>query len=69
MFGAGTRLRFRPEIALTRLQLAELLLAHYPDEKAEALGHLNFAIRELREMKMQPSLERALKDREVLRDR
>jgi hypothetical protein len=67
MLGAGTRLRFRPEIALTRLELAELLLAHYPDEKAEALEHLDFAIGEFREMKMQPSLERALKQRENLR--
>jgi ATP/maltotriose-dependent transcriptional regulator MalT len=63
----ATRLRFRPEIALTRLQLAELLLAHYPDQKAEALEHLDFAIGELREMKMQPSLERALKQREILK--
>jgi hypothetical protein len=60
-------LRFRPEIALTRLELAELLLDHYPDEKIEALEHLDFAIRELREMKMQPSLERALKQREILK--
>jgi hypothetical protein len=44
-----------------------LLLAHYPDEKAEALEHLDFAIGEFREMKMQPSLERALKQRETLR--
>ena len=63
----ATRLRFRPEIALTRLQLAELLLAHYPDEKAEALEHLDFAIGEFREMKMQPALERALKQRETLK--
>ncbi len=63
----ATRLRCRPEISLTRLQLAELLLEYYPDEKAEALGHLDFAISELREMKMQPSLERALKHREVLK--
>ena len=62
----ATRLRFRPEIALTRLELAELLLAHYPDEKAEAFEHLDFAIGELREMKMQPALERALKRRENL---
>jgi tetratricopeptide (TPR) repeat protein len=62
----AARLRFRPEIALTRLQLAELLLAHYPEEKAEALEHLDFAISELREMKMQPALERALKQRENL---
>ncbi len=67
LLGAGTRLRFRPEIALTRLQLAELLLAHYPDEKAVALEHLDFAIGELREMKMQPALERALKHRETVK--
>ena len=63
----ATKLRFRPEMALTRLQLAELLLAHYPDEKAEAFEHLDFAIGELREMKMQPALECALKQRETLK--
>ena len=63
----ATRLRFRPEIALTRLELAELLLEQYPDEKAEALKHLDFAISELREMKVQPALERALKQREALK--
>jgi len=62
----ATEMRFRPELALTRLQLAELLLEHYPDEKAEALEHLDFAINEFREMKMQPSLERALKHKEIL---
>ena len=62
----ATGLRFRAEIALTRLELAELLLAHYPDDKAEAMEHLDFAISELREMKMQPTLEHALKHREVL---
>jgi tetratricopeptide (TPR) repeat protein len=56
-----TEMPFRPELALTRLQLAELLLEHYPGEKADALEHLDFAIKEFREMKMQPSLERALK--------
>ena len=63
----ATGLRFRPEIALTRLQLAELLLEHYPKEKAEAIKHLDFAIREFGEMKMQPSLERALRCKEVLK--
>ena len=53
-------MRFRPEIALTRLQLAELLIEHYPEERAEALEHLDFALAEFRDMKMQPSLERAL---------
>jgi tetratricopeptide (TPR) repeat protein len=56
-----TEMPFRPELALTRLQMAELLLKHYPAEKADALEHLDFAIKEFREMKMQPSLERAEK--------
>jgi tetratricopeptide (TPR) repeat protein len=56
----ASEMRFRPEIALTRFQLAELLFEHYPDEQDEALEHLDFAIDEFREMKMQPSLERAL---------
>jgi tetratricopeptide (TPR) repeat protein len=60
-------MRFRPELALTRLQLAELLLEHYPDEKKEALEHLDFAIKEFREMKMQPSLERALRHKDILK--
>jgi tetratricopeptide (TPR) repeat protein len=58
---------FRPELALSRLQLAELLLEHYPDEKKEALEHLDFAIKEFREMKMQPSLERALRHKDILK--
>jgi hypothetical protein len=59
--------RFRPEIALTRLGLAELLLEHYPDERDAAIGHLDFAIAEFRDMKMQPSLERALRHRGLLK--
>jgi tetratricopeptide (TPR) repeat protein len=62
-----TEIRFRPELALTRLQLAELLLEHYPDEKKEALEHLDFAIKEFQDMKMQPSLERALRHKEILK--
>jgi tetratricopeptide (TPR) repeat protein len=61
-----TAMPFRPALALTRLQLAELLLEHYPKEKSEALEHLDFAINEFREMKMQPSLERALRHKEIL---
>jgi tetratricopeptide (TPR) repeat protein len=64
---AAGKIRFRPEIALTLLQLCELLLDHYPDERAEALGHLDFAIGEFRDMKMQPSLERALSHRDILK--
>ncbi len=62
-----TEMRFRPELALSRLQLAELLLDHYPEEKKDALDHLDFAIKEFREMKMRPSLERALRRKEILR--
>jgi tetratricopeptide (TPR) repeat protein len=62
-----TEMRFRPELALSRLDLAELLLDHYPDEKKQALEHLDFAIKEFREMKMQPSLERALRRKEILK--
>ena len=56
---------FRPEEALTHLQLAELLLDHYPEGRTQALEHLDSAIAEFHDMKMQPSLERAvaLKDR------
>jgi len=57
--------RHRPELALSRLELAELLLDHYPGERAEAIEHLEFAIRECRDMKMAPSLERALRRREA----
>jgi hypothetical protein len=38
---------------------------HYPDEKKEALEHLDFSIKEFREMKMQPSLERALRQKKI----
>jgi eukaryotic-like serine/threonine-protein kinase len=62
-----TEMPFRPELALARLQVAELLLKHYPDEKKEALEHLDFAIKEFREMKMQPSLERALRHKDILK--
>ena len=61
------KIRHRPEIALIRLGLAELLLDHYPDERATAIEHLDFAIGEFREMKMQPSLERALSHRGLLK--
>jgi tetratricopeptide (TPR) repeat protein len=62
-----TKMRFRPELALTRLQLAELLLEHYPKERAPALRHLDFAISEFRDMKMRPWLERALRHKEILK--
>jgi len=54
-----TNMRFRPELALTRCQMAELLLEHYPEEHAEALEHLDFALEEFKEMKMKPYIEKA----------
>jgi DNA-binding CsgD family transcriptional regulator len=58
---AAGKIRYRPELALTHLRLAELLLKD-PDDTARSEGqeHLNIAIPELRDMKMQPALERAL---------
>jgi DNA-binding CsgD family transcriptional regulator/tetratricopeptide (TPR) repeat protein len=58
---AAGKIRFRPELALTHLRLAELLLEEAGDiARSEALAHLDIAIPELRDMKMQPALERAL---------
>jgi DNA-binding CsgD family transcriptional regulator len=58
--GATARIRYRPEHALTRLGLAELLATGTAVERAEAEAHLAFAIPELQAMQMQPSLTRAL---------
>ena len=55
------------EAGRTRLQLAELLLEHYPKEKKEAPEHLEFAIKEFQEMKMKPSLERDLRQKTILK--
>jgi hypothetical protein len=45
----------------------ELLLEHRPNEKREALEHLDFVIKESQDMKMQPSLERALRHKDILK--
>jgi hypothetical protein len=45
-------MKFRLELALSRLELAELLLKHYPCEKSEAISHLEFDITDFRDMKM-----------------
>jgi DNA-binding CsgD family transcriptional regulator len=58
---ACEKIGFRPELALSRLQLAELLLEHDPDARAIAFDHLDFAISEFEAMKMQPALDRALR--------
>ena len=64
-FEAAGRIGFRPDIALTHLQLAELLLNE--GEHAAALEHLDIAIPELRHMRMQPALERALRSAQQAR--
>jgi DNA-binding NarL/FixJ family response regulator len=64
---AADKIRFRPELALTRLRLAELLLEDADDAlRAEAMEHLDLAIPELQDMNMQPSLERGLALRKTL---
>jgi DNA-binding CsgD family transcriptional regulator len=55
------RIGFRPEAALTRLQLADLLLKHYPEERAAALAHIDFVIGESEAMGMEPALRHALR--------
>jgi DNA-binding NarL/FixJ family response regulator len=53
------RAGFRPDIALTHLQLADMLLDE--GDRLTAQQHLEIAVPELRDMKMQPALERALR--------
>jgi DNA-binding CsgD family transcriptional regulator len=54
------KVRFRPELALAHLRLAELLFEEAEDAtRSEALMHLDLAIPELEDMHMQPGLERA----------
>ena len=53
--------------ALTRLRFAELPLDHYPAERKDAQEHLDIASKEFREMKMRPSLERALRHKDILK--
>jgi DNA-binding CsgD family transcriptional regulator len=52
-------IRFRPELALTDLQIAELLAGESRDQH-DAQQYLERAIEEFRSMKMQPALARAL---------
>ena len=62
-----TEMKFRPELALSRLELAELLLKHFPQEKSGAIAHLDFVIPEFRDKKMNTYLERALRHKEILK--
>jgi DNA-binding CsgD family transcriptional regulator len=66
--GICQKVRFRPELALTHLDLAELLLTHYPDEQKEALEHLQFSMSEFSAMQMQPYLARATELRQKYGD-
>ena len=64
---AAEQVGFRPEVALIRLGLAELLLDHHLEQREQALEYLDCAIAEFQAMQMQPSLERALSRREILK--
>jgi tetratricopeptide (TPR) repeat protein len=58
---AAGKIQFRPEIALTHLQIARLLLEPGDSVEADdAKQRLQFAIAELREMQMAPALQSAL---------
>ena len=48
---------------------AELLVEHYPEEQTRIGAHLGHATEELREMEMQPGLERALRVGELVEKR
>jgi len=54
-------------LVLTRLQLAKLLLEYYAQDRSEVIAYLDFCIAEFHEMKMQPSLEQALRHKEILK--
>jgi DNA-binding CsgD family transcriptional regulator len=56
---AAGKIHFRPELALTHLRLAEVQLEE-DAAPSTALEHLDLAVPELQDMKMQPALERAL---------
>jgi DNA-binding CsgD family transcriptional regulator/tetratricopeptide (TPR) repeat protein len=65
---AAGKIRFRPELALTHLRLAELSVEEETAAaRSEAREHVDVAIAELQDMHMQPALERALAVRNKLR--
>ena len=53
------RVGYRPELALTRMDLARLLLGHLPDERQRALDYLDQAIAEFEAMGMPSALAAA----------
>jgi DNA-binding NarL/FixJ family response regulator len=54
-----SQIRYRPELALSRLELAELLLDHFPTDASLALEHLHAAAAEFDALDMRPALARA----------
>lgn len=66
----ATGMRSRPDVAVVRLQRAEWLQKHNPERseelRREASENLDYAIREFKDMNMQPFLNRASKDKEIL---
>jgi hypothetical protein len=61
-----TTMQHLPELAITHLGLAELLLYSYPDQHAEGIVHLDYAIAKFNDMGMTPSLEHALGRKQML---
>jgi DNA-binding CsgD family transcriptional regulator/predicted negative regulator of RcsB-dependent stress response len=55
------RMRCLPELALSRLDLVETLLGHYPQERRNALELLHSIKADVRAMNMQPALDRAVR--------
>jgi class 3 adenylate cyclase/pimeloyl-ACP methyl ester carboxylesterase len=51
----------RTEIAKVRFTMAQVLFAHFPDDRVEAAEHLNYAVQEFGAMKMQRYLEEAMR--------
>jgi DNA-binding CsgD family transcriptional regulator len=65
---AAGAIHFRPELALTNLQIAELLVEE-PRTQSDARRHLESAIEEFRAMQMKPALAQALALEDRLRSR
>ena len=57
----GQNVGDRVDTARSHFALARLFFEHFPDEKAAAAGHLNFATKEFQAMKMKPALEDAMR--------
>jgi class 3 adenylate cyclase len=57
---AAQKLGIRPEVAIIRQELARLLFEHFPNERAAAAEHVNFATTEAQAMKIKPLLEECL---------